>query len=77
MLGQTTGATLDGLDANDGDDLTVIIETPKGSGTSTPMSRFGAFVLTGILRAGTGSHSISASCPRCWVTTAICWPSWS
>ena len=45
--------SLDKLDALDGDELTVIIETPKGSQNKyTYEPRFGAFVLDGILPAG-------------------------
>ena len=45
--------SLDKLDAFDGDELTVIIETPKGSQNKyTHEPRFGAFVLDGILPAG-------------------------
>jgi inorganic pyrophosphatase len=44
---------LDELSAYDGDDLAVIIETPKGSQNKyTYEPRFGAFALTGILPAG-------------------------
>ena len=45
--------SLDKLDAFDGDELTVIIETPKGSQNKyTYEPRFGAFVLDGVLPAG-------------------------
>jgi inorganic pyrophosphatase len=45
--------SLDEFDAFDGDELTVIIETPKGSQNKyTYRPRFGAFVLDGILPAG-------------------------
>ena len=45
--------SLDRLDAFDGDKLTVIIETPKGSQNKyTYEPGFGAFVLDGILPAG-------------------------
>jgi inorganic pyrophosphatase len=44
---------LDSLDAFDGDELTVIIETPKGSQNKyTYEPRFAAFVLDGVLPAG-------------------------
>jgi inorganic pyrophosphatase len=46
-------ASLDTLGAYDGDDLTVIIETPKGSQNKFVYERrFGAFVLKGVLPAG-------------------------
>ena len=45
--------SLDKLDAFDGDELTVIIETPKGSQNKYIYEpRFGAFVLDGVLPAG-------------------------
>jgi inorganic pyrophosphatase len=43
---------LDSLDAFDGDELTVIIETPKGFQNKYTYERFGAFVLDGVLPAG-------------------------
>jgi inorganic pyrophosphatase len=44
---------LDRLDAFDGDELTVIIETPKGSQNKYAYDpRFGTFVLDGVLPAG-------------------------
>jgi inorganic pyrophosphatase len=45
--------SLDKLDAFDGDELTVIIETPKGSQNKYAYEpRFGTFVLDGVLPAG-------------------------
>ena len=45
--------SLDKLDAFDGDELTVIIETPKGSQNKyTYEQQFGTFVLDGVLPAG-------------------------
>src|SRR5919112_33786 len=45
--------SLNKLDAFDGDELTVIIETPKGSQNKYIYEpRFGAFVLDGVLPAG-------------------------
>jgi inorganic pyrophosphatase len=45
--------SLDKLDAFNGDELTVIIETPKGSQNKyTYEPGFGAFVLDGVLPAG-------------------------
>src|SRR5919112_6401161 len=47
------GTPLDSLDAFEGDELTVIIETPKGSQNKyTYEPRFAAFVLDGVLPAG-------------------------
>lgn len=44
---------LDKLSAYDGDDLTVVIDTPKGSQNKFAFEpRFGAFVLKGVLPAG-------------------------
>ena len=44
---------LEKLDAFNGEDLTVIIETPKGSQNRyTYQPRFGAFILGGVLPAG-------------------------
>ena len=45
--------SLERLDAFDGDELNVIIETPKGSQNKyTYEPRFGAFILGGVLPAG-------------------------
>jgi inorganic pyrophosphatase len=45
--------SLDRLDAFDGDELTVVIETPKGSQNKYAYEpRFGTFVLDGVLPAG-------------------------
>jgi inorganic pyrophosphatase len=50
---RTIAASLDKLSAHDGDDLTVIIETPKGSQNKYAYDpRMGAFVLKGVLPAG-------------------------
>jgi inorganic pyrophosphatase len=53
MARQDVMISLDKLDVFDGDELTVIIETPKGSQNKyTYEPRSGAFALDGVLPAG-------------------------
>jgi hypothetical protein len=63
--------SLDRLDAFDGDELTVIIEMPKGSPNKyTYGPRFGAFALDGVRPLAPSSITTSASCRQRLVTTA-------